>query len=626
MQDTVPLSADVTRILNLPIRDWFDSEYGQAQAVALAVWLTDQLRTSAGCDRCGEMREHSPLCPYRSHERPPLALRPVQAVLLWEYHLLRGAVGWIPVGGGKSLATFLAALMIGALRPMLFLPANLIGDTWTKFEVYDRYWKRPNPLPQIESFSMLTQSKNKEVLFDRNPDCLLGDECDKAKDQARSTFKRFNRFISQVNAEQHNCASMWLSGSGIRLSIQDDAHFATWALGPRAPVPREDKALQDWSMALDEARKVGAGRLRPGALLAFADQFAIPFTDPQIPSIGELDRAREGYSRRYAYSPGIIVYDGSECDQPLTIDFVKAPFDQELEDQFEHFRTTQCTSEDVLLADPLARDRYEGQIGWGGCYYWDPPPPSYWKLARYNWNCFVRDEIFESARRPGEELDTEMAVAQHYPETEYYLAWKAVKADYDPEKNTKVRFFSYSVVQFTAQLALEAERHGAPCVIWVKHEAFAQALAALTGWRFFGEMGERIDQYGRSCKDETVEAMLRDYVGRQPPTVILSVDSNMRGRNLQAYQNALNVGWERAATGAEQKLGRLHRSGQAHPVHERVILLSTQTILGFQKTVDEANHVKKMRRLTQKILTAQIDRRVLDEYDLTSRYALPEPE
>lgn len=622
--EAVEISADITRILNQPIRDWFDTDAGRAQAEALAVWLTDQLRTSAGCDRCGEMREHSHLCPYRLHERPPLKLRPVQAVILWEYHLLRGAVGWIPVGGGKSLITFLAALMIGALRPMLFLPANLVKDTWTKFEVYDRYWKRPNPLPQVLSFSTLTQKKHLRLLFDTDPDCLMGDECDKAKDQTRSTFKRVDRFVRETNQYEHRCASMWLSGSGMRLSLQDDAHFAAWALGPRAPVPLEDKALQDWSMALDEERKVGAGRLRPGALLAFADQFMVPHADPSLPAIGELDRAREGYSRRYAYSPGIIVYDGSECDQPLTIDFVKPPYDAVLEQEFERFRTTQCNVDGMLLADPLARDRYEGQIGWGGCYYWDPPPPAYWRSARYNWNCFVRDEIFESQSRTGHELDTEMAVAQAFPDNEYYLAWRAVKGDYDPEKNTKVRFFSYSVVQFTAQLAADAERAGAPCVIWVKHEAFAQALAALTGWYFFGEMGERIDQYGRSIKDATIENYLRDYVGRQPPTVILSVDSNMRGRNLQAYCNSLNVGWERAAPRAEQRLGRLHRSGQDRPVHDRVILLSTQTILGFQKTLDEAQHVKKLRRLTQKILTAGVDRRVLDEYDSTWRYSLPE--
>jgi hypothetical protein len=178
MQHEVPLSADITRILSQPIRDWFDTDAGRAQAEALAVWLTDQLRTSAGCDRCGEMRVHSPHCQYRSHERPPLSLRPVQAVLLWEFHLYRGTVGWIPVGGGKSLITFLAALMIGALRPLLFLPANLVKDTWTKFEVYDRYWRRPSPLPDVLSFSTLTQRKNLTMLFDRDPDCLLGDECD----------------------------------------------------------------------------------------------------------------------------------------------------------------------------------------------------------------------------------------------------------------------------------------------------------------------------------------------------------------------------------------------------------------------------------------------------------------
>lgn len=623
--NAVPLSDDLIRVANLPVRDWFETEAGQRAAVQLAAWLTDQLRTSAVCDRCGGAREHAANCGYRLHERPPLALRPVQAVFLWEFYQLRGAVGQIPVGGGKSLITFLAPFLIAALRPLLFLPANLVKDTWTKFEMYDRYWKRPNPLPNVMSFSALTQKKNVELLFDLNPDCLGGDECDKAKDERRSTRKRIDRYLGAVNGVKPDgslhiaCASHWLSGTGTRLSITDDGHFATWALGPRAPVPRADKALQDWAMALDEERRVGEGRLWPGELMRFADMFGVPLIDPDLPMIGQLERAREGYRRRFASTPGIIVYDQTECNQPLSIDFVRPFDDAKLEAAFEHFRNTLETPDGILLADPLARDRHEGQLGCGFFYYWDPRPPARWLVARYDWNCFVRDEI-ENSAYTSKPLDTEMAVAQAYPDNEYLLRWRAVKHEFDPLKNTAVQFISYSVVQFAAQQALAAEQAGAPAIIWVKHQAFSQALAQLTGWRYYGEGGERVDSYGRTCKDETIENMLRDYVGRQPPTVILSVDSNMRGRNLQAYCNNLNVGWEQAGPRAEQRLGRTHRSGQDRPVHDRTILLSRRTVKGFEKTESEAAFVKSARGLTQKILTASIDRRELINAELDGSY------
>lgn len=626
--NAVPLSDDLTRVAGLPVRDWFETEAGQRAAAQLAVWLTNQLRTSAGCDRCGGSREHAQTCGYRLHERPPLALRPVQAVLLWEFYQLRGAVGQIPVGGGKSLATFLAAFLISALRPVLFLPANLVDDTWTKFEVYDRYWKRPNPLPNVLSFSALTQRKNVELLFDLNPDCLMGDECDKAKDERRSTRKRIDQYLGHVNGVAPdgrliiNCASMWLSGTGTRLSIADDAHFATWALGPRAPTPKADKNLQEWSMALDEERKVGEGRLWPGELMRFADMFGVPLVDPDLPMIGQLERAREGYRKRFSATPGIIVYDASECTQPLTIDFVRPPEDEKLEQAFSHFRNTFETPDGILMADPLARDRHEGQLGCGFFYYWAPRPPAKWLAARYDWNCFVRDEIDATAHVARGGLHTEMAVAQAFPDNEYLLRWREVKGLFDPLKNTQVQFISYSVVQFAAQQGLAAEQAGAPAICWVKHQAFAQALAQLTGWRYYGEGGEQVDSYGRTVKDATIERMLRDYVGRQPPPVILSIDSNMRGRNLQAYCNNLNVGWEQAGPRAEQRLGRTHRSGQDKPVHDRTILLSARTIKGFEKTESEAAFVKSARGLTQKILTANVDRRELDRYDPSYRFSV----
>jgi hypothetical protein len=625
--NAVPLSDDLLRVLALPVRDWFETEAGQRAAAQLAVWLTDQLRTSATCDRCGGAREHASTCGYRLHERPPLALRPVQAVLLWEFYQMRGAVGQIPVGGGKSLITFLAAFLIGALRPVLFLPANLVRDTWTKFELYDRYWKRPNPIPNVLSFSAITQKKNVNLLFDLNSDCLMGDECQKAKDERRSTRKRIERYISSVNYQDSsgrlviNCANMWLSATTARLSITDDAHYATWALGPRAPVPKTDKALQEWSMALDEERRVGEGRLWPGELMRFADMFSVPLVDPDLPMIGQLERAREGYRKRYAATPGIIVYDGRECEQPLSIDFVRPPEDPKLEEAFARFRNTFETPDGILLADPLARDRHEGQLGCGFFYYWDPRPPAKWLAARYDWNCFVRDEI-ENSARTSKPLDTEMAVAQAYPDNEYLLRWREVKGLFDPLKNTAVQFISYSVVQFAAEQGLAAERAGAPAICWVKHHAFAMALAQLTGWRYYAEGGEQVDTYGRTVKDATIELMLRDYVGRQPPPVILSIDSNMLGRNLQAYCNNLNVGWEQAGPRAEQRLGRTHRSGQDRPVHDRTILLSARTIRGFDNTYSEAQFVKSARGLTQKILTATVDRRELDRFDGSYRYSV----
>src|SRR5689334_19024807 len=157
----VPLSDDITRVYNLPIRDWFETEEGRQRAEALAVWLTNQLRLPGTyCDRCGEARVHRATCGYKPHERPPLALRAVQAVILWEYYILRGIYAQVPVGGGKTLITWLAAYVLSALRPLLLLPASLIDDTFHKFAMYAKYWVTPRPIPSLESYQQLTQKSS----------------------------------------------------------------------------------------------------------------------------------------------------------------------------------------------------------------------------------------------------------------------------------------------------------------------------------------------------------------------------------------------------------------------------------------------------------------------------------
>lgn len=623
-ENAVPLSDDITRVYNLPSRDWFETEQGRQQAEALAVWLTNLLRLpDTYCDRCGEARKHKDTCGYLPHQRPPLALRAVQAVILWEYYILRGVYAQVPVGGGKTLITWLAAFVLSALRPLLLLPAALIDDTHDKFEVYSRYWVTPRPIPTLESYQQITQVGSVDLLGAREPDCLMGDECDKAKDQGRSTFKRINRFMNEINRTEHRCASGWLSGSNVRTSLADDAHFATWALGPRSPSPKADKALQDWCAALDEDRKVGNARLHPGALLHFADQAGVPVFDYSIPEIGMLDRAREGYRLRFARTPGVVIYDTSECDQPLTIDFVRAVDDPVLEGTFEQFRLTGETPDGILLPDPLQRDRHEQQLGCGFYYYWDPRPPIEWLMARKEWHMFVRSEIENTSRLARGHLDTEMAVANAYPDNPWLLQWRAVKHLFKPEDNTVFKFITYSVVQQAAREAAYMHKHG-PCIVWVKNEAFGQALAALTGWPFFAERGEQMDPNGRPYKSQTVEKMIRDTRADKLPVAILSFDSNHRGRNLQAYCNALFVGWEKSGPRTEQALGREHRSGQSRAVHARVLLTSARTVNHFEGTKAEAKFAKS-RGLTQKILNASVDERNLyDANDfLTSRWHKP---
>ncbi len=603
----MPDSHELRRILALPIR-----RHEPANMNALAAWLTDQLRTGAVCDRCGGSRVHTPACAYADHEKPPLALRGIQALLLWEYYTFRGVYGQVPVGGGKSLAMFIAAYMISALRPLLFVPAALVRDTNTKFELYSRYWKNPRPLPAIESYQQLTQAGSVDMLERRNPDALLGDECHKWRALERSGAKRIGRY---VDVARERCACMFLSGAVKRKSIRDDAHFAVWALRERAPVPLFAKELQDWQLALDEDSVVGQARMRPGALVQLAHQFGIAPEEPNAPSIGELARVREAYRMRFESTPGIIVYDQSECDQPLTIDFQVAPNDTVIENDFEILRTKWRTPANLDVIDerkqgeqdsPFAMYRVIRELGSGFCYYWDPPGPKDWMAARKNWFSFVRSEI-EATGNAAKPLDTMLAVARAYPDHPYLREWKRLEPTFTP--NSVPMWRSVSVFYAAAMQAQRWREAGETGLIWVKQTAAAGAIASLAGLPHFGAKGERIDPYGRPCPDETIEEAIRaaSKQGKQPPIAVLGFDSNCEGRNLQAYHNNLIVGWVQNSSASEQFLGRTHRGGQNHPVRVTVLVTCGGILDSFQQTMSDARFVKSQ-GLTQKILTATIDR------------------
>lgn len=608
MIQSVPDSHELRRILALPVRTWSD-----ADMTRLAAWLTDQLRTSAVCDRCGGSRAHVPgVCGYAPHEAPPLALRGIQAVILWELYRLRGVYGQVPVGGGKSLITYLAAYVLGCHRPLLFVPAALVKDTYTKFEIYSRYWVQPRPMPAVESYQMLTQAGSIDMLERRMPDGLFGDECDKWKALERSGAKRIGRYVDLV---RERCACLFLSGTAKRKSIRDDAHFAVWALREKAPVPLFSKELTDWRLAIDEDSIVGQQRLRPGALVQLCEQFGLKPEYGEAPSIGELARVREAYSLRFASTPGIIVHDQTECDQPLTIDFEVAPHDDLIEEDFRVLRTTWTTPAAIdVIEERNEQDnafsmyRVIRELGSGFCYYWDPAAPKEWLAARKNWFAFVRSEIERTSHMGRDALDTMLAVERAHPDHPWLSDWQRIKPTFEP--NSVPMWRSASVFYAAAMQAQRWKEAGETGLIWVKHNAAAGAIASIAGLPFYGAKGERIDQYGRPCPDETIEEAVRaaSKAGKLPPIAVVGFDSNHRGRNLQAYCNSMIVGWEQSASAAEQFLGRMHRSGQTRPCRVTVLVTCGEILDSFQQTLSEARFVKSQ-KLTQKIVTATIDRR-----------------
>ncbi len=120
MAQEVPDSVELRRILALPKRDWRDYN-------GLVEHYTRELKTPAGT----------------------MTLKPVQAAALHELVTQRGLFAPIRVGGGKTLVSMLAPLVVGAQRPLLLIPANLRTKTLRDFDTLAHHWRRP-PLYRIE--------------------------------------------------------------------------------------------------------------------------------------------------------------------------------------------------------------------------------------------------------------------------------------------------------------------------------------------------------------------------------------------------------------------------------------------------------------------------------------------
>jgi len=571
-QPAVRQSAEFARIAALPRR-----------ILAKDAPRTPELRTAAGI-------------------AAGVSLRWIQAWALAELFWCRGLFGAIPVGAGKTLISWLAAVVLSARRPHLFIPASLVDKTRKEFDQLSRHWISPQPAPMIHTYTELTLEKNVRLLDTLRPDLLIFDEADKLRDTDRSAAKRVHRYVWEHAAE---CAVVVMTGTILRKSLEDFAHLMGWALKRGAPVPLTPDDLFQWCQALDEDDKVGMGRWRPGALLQLPAR--VIGNDPEFVG-SDLACARSAVRRRIEETPGILITDESECDQPIHVRFIEPPEDPLIDKAFFDYRSTEETLDGWPMTDALSRFNYESQLGCGFYYMWDPRPPAYWLAARKAVAKFIREAI-RNSQHSSHPLDTEAAVLRAYPDAQAVTDWLIAKAR-EPvfEPNSVPVWLSGSVMYRAADWSNTDK----PGLIWCKHATVAQGIASVTGLPYYGAKGRRVDSYGRAT-GESIET-----ITKADRTLILSLDANLRGRNLQHYSRNLTIGWEQAANRVEQQIGRTHRAGQEQPVTFDVLLTSGLTADSFAKTLAEARFVRQLHGHTQKILKSQIQR--LHRYPIGPRW------
>jgi hypothetical protein len=543
-------SADLQRILSAPRREWSTDS-----AEALAQWLTQILKTPNGSMR----------------------LRPVQAIALWEFREHRKFFGPIRVGGGKTLISALLPGMVGAVRPLLLIPAHLREKTLREFKVLRQHWQFSPP--RIMSYQALGRAEAMTDLDAYSPDVILGDECHYLKNKRAACTRKLGRFLKA------NPTSLFggMSGTVMRNSIVDVAHLLIWSLGEFAPVPTSGSELSIWSEALDVAGIGGSSSLKRLEPL---------LNDPERVkySIAPREALREAWGRHLAQTPGVVTtrdrFDGSG----LALVAKEAAPCPRISAAFDHFRKTLELPDGTELIKGLDTWRAERSLSLGYYYRWNPSPPDWWLAPRKAWASAANSLLRYSRTYDSEgQLKAEIFGGSRDPRllaiSQQLQNWEAVRKHFTP--TTEAVWISDAIVGWVIS-RLKAQHRS---IIWTDAIPFGEALVKAGGLRYFGEDGLSADGMPiEACKD-------RD--------VIASVAANSTGRNLPYWDRNIVVGPMSSGKTLEQLIARTHRDGQeADEVLVEILFCCLQHYEAFEKAQADCEFLGQAERRETKLQVA----------------------
>lgn len=544
---------ELARVLSLPRRVW-----SEESAEQVARELTILLRKANGS----------------------MVLRAVQAQALLETGIKGGLFAPIRVGGGKTLLSLLAPLLLESRRPLLILPAKLIEKTKREWRILATHWQIPNYI-QIKSYEWLGRIQAQRYLEEEyQPDCLILDEAHKVKNVKAAVTRRLVRF--KRNRPEVKVVAM--SGTITKRSLKDFAHIIMWCLGAQnCPIPTGWTELEDWADALDESTNASDKKLGIGYLSLLCNEEERKEPD-------SLVGVRRAFGRRLSETKGVVSTAEGLLGCSLTIEALEVNVSKDTDDAFDLLRKTWNTPDGWPLTDPLQVWRVARELSLGFYNRWEPRPPPDWMIARKEVSAVFRDILSNNKRN----LDSLLMVVNaiddgYYPEARPILDhWRLIELTFTP--HSVPVWFDDSCIKAAAHWSLER-----PGIIWCEHVPFAERLAKYANLSYYGRKG--LNANGRYIADHPAGESL-----------IASVASNAEGCNLQKWNRNLVTSCPPAnggSTGWEQLLGRTHRDGQlADEVECQLFITSIEHINAFVQALKDANHNEQMMRQPQKLLYA----------------------
>lgn len=498
---SVKRTKDFKRIQQLPRRDWHDV------AEHFAIRLTEELKTPQGTQ----------------------TLKPIQGQALYEIGQMQGGFLPIGVGEGKSYISALAATVLNAKKPVLFVPASLRSQTFDQVLLpLKKHW-RINKNLLVQCYSDLSIKHRADAIFMRGHDVWIFDESHHLKNLNSGRTKR----IAQHFAKNPDVKVVAMSGTMANRSIMEYWHTLLWSLKEQSPIPLDKTEAMNWADAIDE-KKPWMRRVEPSALIELDKK-----PDPQH---DKLTAARTAFSKRLAQSPGVIVsLDNKGCNASIVINTIHLTPPSEIKDLMDQVANEWVDPQGGILFQASEVWRTLRELGMGFYYKWKYPGPPDWMEARKVYSRYVRERLQYQPLKyqtPGDVWEYQESLEENEQAKEF-VNWVEIRDTFKPIQQS--HWISDHVIDYCSSWL---KKHKQIC--WVEHIAFGERLARASGCRYFG--GDDDDH--------------RDVLTARGP-IICSIQAHGVGKNFQdRYDRNLVTSSPTKGETYEQLIGRTHRHGQ----------------------------------------------------------------
>jgi hypothetical protein len=567
----VPLTSELTRIVNLPRRKFNLSAYPDASV----------LYAKSACTRKG--------CQYCASGSP--TLRPIQSAMIIEAAQNNGAFLAVGVGQGKTLASFLMHEALNAQVTVLLVPPALRDKTLAidlpelalHFKLPNVYraedFKKGQPGVYVLGYSEISATDASDLLTKIQPDLIVADEVQNLRIPKSARTRRFLRFM-----RKNPCKFVAMTGTPVARSIMDFAHLIEFCLGKNSPLPVDWPSLSAWADAIDNEGKEGAMGI--GALSMLLE---------------DGESARSGFQRRFKDTHGVIVTEESSIDIPVEIrEFMLAP-DATCMASLQKLESDWAW-DGVEYTGALDISRLQRQITCG--YYYKEVWPNGIRDTEYlekrnAWSRAIRQRLSHQNRvnQDSPALLEALAEAGSWTPVEW-VDWLGVRDRPAPGRES-VEISHWLIEHAMAWIAFMGQQN-TPGIIWCSSPVIGRWLES-RGVKYYGQ-GD--DETLNADADQALRKLQSN--GEKPRTVACSVQAHGTGKNLQAWSSNLVLYPMSLGAIWEQTIGRTHRPGQiADKVTVDIILASTGAIRAWAQAIEDAALIEETTSLPQKLKAAE---------------------